>query len=230
MKRTACRARRRLWTLCALLSGLSVGVPHGARAQGIGGTPTGLGMAGSSPSFTNEQLNNSLKQSRPPPAALPGAQPRESAVAPPERVPSLLSPTEALFDAVNRGDIAAARDALSRGADFNGRDELGMTPLDLSIDLGRNDISFLLLSLRAADSGVTGSPKGLVAQEPDRRGTGKPGRPDQTARGERRPFSVRQVSVQPRDLHAGEQTLPKLFAGDGGAPIPQAGFLGFGGR
>ena len=31
-----------------------------------------------------------------------------------------LQPTDALFDAINRGDIAAARDALNRGADLNG--------------------------------------------------------------------------------------------------------------
>ena len=64
-----------------------------------------------------------------------------------------MQPTDALFDAINRGDIATARDAISRGADLQGQNILGMTPLELSIDLGRNDISFLLLSMRAADDG-----------------------------------------------------------------------------
>jgi hypothetical protein len=64
-----------------------------------------------------------------------------------------MEPTEALFDAINRGDIATARDAISRGADLHGHNVLGMTPLELSVDLGRNDISFMLLSMRAADDG-----------------------------------------------------------------------------
>ena len=62
-----------------------------------------------------------------------------------------MEPNEALFDAINRGDIGAARDAISRGADLQGHNILGMTPLELSVDLGRNDISFLLLSMRAGD-------------------------------------------------------------------------------
>jgi ankyrin repeat protein len=64
-----------------------------------------------------------------------------------------MPPTDALFDAINRGDIAAARDALNRGADLNGVNVLGMTPMELSVDLGRNDISFLLLSMRGEDGG-----------------------------------------------------------------------------
>ena len=59
-----------------------------------------------------------------------------------------MEPTEALFDAINRGDIGTARDAISRGADLHGHNVLGMTPLELSVDLGRNDISFMLLSMR----------------------------------------------------------------------------------
>src|ERR1700757_1385559 len=69
------------------------------------------------------------------------------------RPPSDMEPTDALFDAINRGDIGAARDAISRGADLRGHNVLGMTPMELSVDLGRNDISFLLLSMRGEDSG-----------------------------------------------------------------------------
>ena len=69
-----------------------------------------------------------------------------------------MEPTEALFDAINRGDIAAARDAISRGAELNGHNILGMTPMELSVDLGRNDISFLLLSMRGTDNGRSGQP------------------------------------------------------------------------
>src|SRR5690242_832961 len=85
-----------------------------------------------------------------PPPALPGAG-SSSAPAPLIHVPTDMEPNEALFDSINRGDIATARDAISRGADLHARNILGMTPLELSIDLGRNDISFMLLSMRAAD-------------------------------------------------------------------------------
>lgn len=238
MGTSACRVCGRMWFLPALCIGITGLAPHAAQAQGLGGVPTGLGLQGNAPSFTNEQLSNSLKQARPPPAALPGAQRSGRAVAPPERVPSLLSPNEALFDAINRGDITGVRDSLSRGADLNTQDELGMTPLDLSIDLGRNDISFLLLSLRAADSGPTGpSQTGPSQTGPSQIGPSQavaalraPAKPDRTAIGERRSLSVWQMATASRQRRADMQTLPKLFSGDGGAPIPQAGFLGFSGR
>ena len=86
---------------------------------------------------------------------MPGAQSQAGSAAPAERIPMDMPPTEALFDAINRGDIAAARDALNRGADIDARNVLGMTPLDSSIDLGRNDISFLLLSMRGAGSAAS---------------------------------------------------------------------------
>ena len=69
-----------------------------------------------------------------------------------------IGPTVALFDAINRGDGLAARDAINRGADMNGHNILGQTPLDLSIDLNRNPITFLLLSLRDSDTAHNHSP------------------------------------------------------------------------
>ncbi len=93
----------------------------------------------------------------PPPPAVPGARARAESVAPADRSAADLPPTEALFDAINRGDIVTARDAISRGADLDGTNLLGLTPLELSVDLGRNDISFLLLSLRGSGAGSAGS-------------------------------------------------------------------------
>ena len=61
-----------------------------------------------------------------------------------------MSPNDMLFDAINRGDAGDAREALARGADLGAHNVLGMTPVDLSVDLSRNDITFLLLSLRGA--------------------------------------------------------------------------------
>ncbi|MEO9190532.1 MAG: ankyrin repeat domain-containing protein [Acetobacteraceae bacterium] len=194
-----------------------------AHAQGIGPAGSLDSVQGQAPSFSKEQLDRSLKGQRLPPAALPGAAGKQ-AIAPPTRVPTLLSPTEQLFDAINRGDMDNVRDALSRGADLSAPNELGLTPLDLSIDLGRNDISFLLLSMRGASPAQTG-----------------PAQPVQTAKATRqaRAKAVREAARE-RPTHAltrtaeaeqaGRPSLPTLFAGNGGTPIPQAGFLGFNGR
>jgi hypothetical protein len=149
-----------------------------------------------------------------PPPALPGAR-SSAAAAPLTRVPADMEPNDALFDAINRGDIASARDALSRGADLHARNILGMTPLELSIDLGRNDISFMLLSMRAADDTRPAPPRAATAAKPEPKS------------------QVRQAArVQAHGAAPVAATKPvnrtaRLFAGDGGAPNPDAGFLGF---
>lgn len=145
-----------------------------------------------------------------PPPALPGAEAHGNGAAPASRAPSDMEPNDALFDAINRGDLEGARDAINRGADLNARNVLGMTPMELSVDLGRNDISFLLLSMR--DNGGT-PPRTAVAAE-----TKKP--PTKSAK----PSPVAKVATVPQPVPT---QAPKLFAGDGGTPIPNAGFLGF---
>jgi ankyrin repeat protein len=124
-----------------------------------------------------------------------------------------MEPNEALFDAINRGDIATARDALSRGADLHAHNILGMTPLELSIDLGRNDISFMLLSMRAADDTRPSQPRQARAAKPE---------PKPPARQAKRAPSRAVAASAP----AVSQTA-RLFSGDGGTPNPNAGFLGF---
>jgi hypothetical protein len=91
-----------------------------------------------------------------PPPALPGSRAESAGAAPAQRPLAEMPPTEALFDSINRGDLPGTRDAISRGADLQGTNVLGLTPLELSVDLGRNEISFLLLSLRGS-SGFSGS-------------------------------------------------------------------------
>jgi hypothetical protein len=163
------------------------------------------------------------------PDAVPGATARSPA-APATKPAGDLQPTEALFDSINRGDIAAARDALNRGADLNGVNILGMTPMELSVDLGRNDISFLLLSMRGEDSG-RGSravgrdvpASGRTAQGGKTMVSSKAG-PSGKAASAGRPVAVARAPVVARPV------TPKLFANDGGTPMPSAGFLGFGSR
>lgn len=126
-----------------------------------------------------------------------------------------MEPNEALFDAINRGDIGAARDAISRGADLNALNILGMTPMELSVDLGRNDISFLLLSMRGGDTGDQPQTGKLAAASPPQ----KPAKRTPPTRSAKVATAVTQPTAA--------QT-PRLFAGDGGTPNPNAGFLGFG--
>ncbi len=181
----------------------------------------------------------SQRESLPP--ALPGAQstPDEAARAG-EAID--LQPTDALFDAINRGDLLEARDALSRGADLQGRNVLGMTPLALSIDLSRKDITFLLLSYRNAGAAP---PQGTAA--PAAAASGKGGK------AARQSVSADQAATPPATARP-SVSLPRNYVGKGapqsgrspktaapgnalatapsgqpGTPVPQAGFLGFGG-
>lgn len=194
----------------------TLAVPFAALAQGgpaspfkpVGGTP--------------KPASGIPRQPAPP--ALPGSRGEPDAVTPAERAAADMPPTEALFDAINRGDLATARDSLNRGADLNATNVLGLSPLDLAIDLGRNEISFLLLSLRGG-GGYSAARVPAAAPAPVARTLTRAERAE-AARAER---ASRQVSAR-----AATPTAPqtaRLFAGNGGAPSPQAGFLGFdGGR
>ncbi len=183
-------------------------IPTGSGGGGSGFSPPVHGGGAAAPRRPQE------------PPGLPGtaAKPGESAVG----VQTDLAPTEALFDAINRGDVTEARDAVSRGADINGQNALGMTPVDLSIDLSRNDITFLLLSMRSQDGGAGPSSvaraAGPIGKEV------KPALRSATARIVR-PHAAQATVVARRAPVA----TPARYAGSGGAPIPQAGFLGFGG-
>ncbi len=168
---------------------------------------------------------------RPPRAVgLPGAQSAPGTAAPADRPPSEMRPTEALFDAINRGDITAARDAINRGAELHGRNILGFTPVEMAVDLGRNDIAFLLLSLRGMDGGsgqrAARPPSAADEARQEREAKAQAQREAQRAEAARR-AAARVAPQQGPAVPAGQG--PRLFAGDGGAPVPDAGFLGFGG-
>jgi hypothetical protein len=147
------------------------------------------------------------------PSGLPGARgAQRGTVAPAERLAADMAPNEALFDAVNRGDVAAARDAISRGAQVEGRNILGLTPLELSIDLGRNELTFLLLSMRGASSAPP--PPSVATRSPAPR----PAVPRAAERPA--PERVAAPAAPPRQRQS--------TAAAAGTPVPQAGFLGFG--
>lgn len=141
-----------------------------------------------------------------PAAAVPGARALPGAA---ERTQQNMHPNEALFDAINRGDLADARDAIARGANLDARNVLGLSPLELSVDLGRNDISFMLLSYRRGGGSGRGQETGMGGTAP---------RIASPARQPARP------TASPRPA---PPALPRLWANDGGAAQPDIGFLGF---
>ncbi|WP_428488134.1 ankyrin repeat domain-containing protein [Rhodopila sp.] len=212
---------RRRWVVLAcgvLLSGL---VSASAWAQL--GSPSIINGGDIATGRRNGQNRGSEKPPIPPPDAIPGAKARVTA-APATRALTDMAPNDALFDAINRGDIAAARDSLNRGANLDAVNILGMTPMELSVDLGRNDISFLLLSMRGEDSD-RGSRS--VARQPP---AAKPVTVENAPATARRAASARTVAVATRSVAARPVAAPKLFANDGGTPLPSAGFLGFDAR
>lgn len=190
---------------------LASAVPFAAKAQ--------LGTGGDM--LTNAARNRTaapLPQRAPAPPALPGAQSSGSA-APIQRVPLDMPPTEALFDGVNRGDIEAVRDALARGAELSSRNILGITATELAIDLGRNDIAFLLLSMRGADR--PRSARGGIST------TTGAGGPAQASASTQRGQPQARPGPQPRATPARADTAPRSYPNDPGTPVPSAGFLGF---
>jgi hypothetical protein len=202
--------------LLALAASLSLTAP--AVAQSMHGARPG----GGSSDVTHE----------PPPPALPGAQSAPDMVAPADKTAGDMLPTDALFDAIHRGDIVAARDALSRGADLEGRNVLGQTPLDLSIDLNRNDITFLLLSMRTPPN-TEGVPTPQVAEpsapapQAVAQSSAAPAPATTSTHHGRLAHTNAPTGIVPVAVHA-PQTPPRRFASSGGgAPNPQSGFLGF---
>ena len=198
--------------------GIALLAPTPAPAQ-FGGnnaaSQTGLGSASQRMLKQNPGAKPELAR----PAALPGTRVNPEA-APATRAAGDMSPTEALFDAINRGDATAARDAVNRGANMDARNLIGLTPLELSVDLARSDISFLLLSMRGEDSSLRGREAGRRDLASGRAARVAPNPPRIAA-------SAPNRAPEPRATAA----TPRLYSGRGGAPIPNAGFLGFdGGR
>ncbi len=163
-----------------------------------------------------------------PPAAVPGARSHPDSIAPASRAASDLPPTDALFDAINRGDMTAARDAVNRGADLDGTNVLGLTPLELSVDLSRNDITFMLLSMRGADGSMHGAAASqtaaAAAPPPPPTGRRRGAAPNVVA--EASPRQPSATGVAAREAPPARPTVA-LYSGNGGTPMPSAGFLGF---
>jgi hypothetical protein len=151
--------------------------------------------------------------------ALPGTKANQDRVTPSDKPVSEMSPNDALFDAINRGDVADARDAINRGADLQARNILGLTPIDLAVDLSRNDITMLLLSLRDATTPAKPGKSAAKVAATD----GKSAKPAPVA-------SARTPRMAAAKPGAAEPPVRRqLVSSDPGTPAPQVGFLGFGG-
>lgn len=181
----------------------------GPMSSGTGGAG-GMGAMGGMPAPQMKSHTPDLA-----PAGLPGiGDGTPLATGPKIQQPASGDPTQELFTAINNNDYGSAQDAISRGADITAKDEFGETPLDLSIALNRNNITFLLLGTRnelasQGLSGTVGAPWTL-----DKAPAGKPAPHKAPA------FMPAAASPTP---HANDPA-----AGGTGTPNPQAGFLGFG--
>jgi hypothetical protein len=122
------------------------------------------------------------------------------------------NPTEALFNAINLGDLDQVRAAVGAGAATDARNVLGLTPLDLAIDLGHADIAFYLMSLGRVSSRPS-APAPAVSAPPSR------------AVQPRSPVTARPPAPAPAPT--GAVPVAPLWQGGGGSPVPEAGFLGF---
>jgi hypothetical protein len=183
-----------------LLASLAAAQPAAAQTSGVGGNPAGLNNPASHAQV--HTLENA-------PPALPGAGAPALATGPVVQAPITGDPTAALFTAINNADYNAAQDAISRGAEMTAQNSLGETPLDLSIALNRNTITFLLLSARneVADGG---GPQGPVTAQP--------------AVAAAKPTYA--THVTPAKAMAPIHT--NTLSNNPGTPDPSAGFLGFG--
>lgn len=217
------RRSLRLPATLLLLAAAPVVCPlHAAKAQLSAGGGSRGGGSGDERDAADAQQQAQAKadaKAAAPPPAIPGAV-TDEATATSGHVSADMEPTAALFDSINRGDMTSAKEALGRGADLNGKNVLGQSPLDMAIDLNRNDITFLLLSMR---NGTDGAPAASVATA----SADADAQPAGAARGARGKTRGRSARLAAASSHT--PSAPQRYAADGGAPKPDIGFLGFGG-
>jgi ankyrin repeat protein len=143
------------------------------------------------------------------PPAVPGAGDVAPTTAPSVAKQQSGDPTVELFTAINSNDYSSAQDAISRGADLNAQNALGETPIDLSVSLNRNSITFMLLAARN-DSGDGSDDSGAMPATPAAGYASKGG-------GKSAAVPIKLIG-----------TPTPAASNNPGTPNPSAGFLGFG--
>jgi hypothetical protein len=145
----------------------------------------------------------------------------------------LLSPNDELFDAIDRGDTAAARDAIARGAELDATNAVGQTPIDESVSLGRNEITFLLVTLLHAGGSEITDAQGPMAMPPPNT-LGLSTRDEHAVSTPVSFFGPQASGTETRHKthdYASAESTPAAAPGEAdttGAPVPSAGFVGFG--
>lgn len=207
------RSINRILGSIVLLAGLGTAAPAMAQMAGPGGMAGGLGPIGGT-----SNLHARSEPQEMAPRALPGASSAGNVSAGPV-TDTTGDPTTLLFKAINHGDYAQARAAVGRGANLNAQNALGETPIELSVELNRDRITFMLLSARAEEAPAQASTQPASAA-PAHAGPAPKVVADKGARhvGASRQAPVRRAAAQ--------SAYPA--ADDPGRPNPAAGFLGFG--
>lgn len=194
--------------LAALFAGFGFMSPAVAQMAGPGGLSSSLGPIGG----TSNLHSRSQPQEIAPPA-LPGASGAGNVSAGPVTDVNG-DPTKLLFKAINHGDYVQARAAVGRGANLQARNALGETPIELSVELNRDRITFMLLSARAEEAPSTSAVPSTNQTRPTLAANKRTARPQPKTMKHR---------VQPAEAHP---SYPAF--NDPGRPDPKAGFLGFG--
>ncbi len=189
---------------------LALALSTPAFAQSLPGSSAGGGPGGG-PSIQPRAPTPDIA-----PPALPGAGSEPGLATAPQVAHSISGdPTTALFDAINKNDYNAAQDALSRGADLTAQNPLGETPLELSIDLNHNSITFMILAAR----NETGENSGPLAT----------GEPAINAAPVVAP-STHKAHTVPAAMETPPASTSPQYGTNQGTPNPSAGFMGFNGQ
>ncbi len=201
----------------ALLAGFALLQPAAAQMAGGGagaGAGSPMGMAGP---MGGGGLHAPQAPQEVAPPALPGASGVGNISAGPVTTTNE-DPTKLLFSAINHGDYTQARAAVSRGANLNARNALDETPIELAVELNRNNITFMLLSVRAEEGPSGGGANGDNDTGQSTRTIAATTRPTIHRSQPAMTYHAQQTRVQPN------AALPD----QPGIPNPAAGFLGFG--
>jgi hypothetical protein len=205
---------------------------HKAEAQAALPSPTSIGPV--------VKGGSGIGAPQPSVPGLPGARPanvikRGSISA------DLLSPNDELFDAIDRGDTSAARDAIARGAELDATNAVGQTPIDESVSLGRNEITFLLVTLLHAGGSAITDAQGPMAMPPpntlglsnkDEKAVSTPvsffGSETPATTTRHRNHYYASASQSPTEAPASAPAPAPSYGDTTGTPVPSAGFVGFG--
>ncbi len=192
-----------------LVLGLGLASPPAFAQMGPSSGPPSSGGSSPSGSMQAPPLQPKSDDNQVLPPAVPGAGEVAPTTAPSVAKQQSGDPTAELFTAINGNDYASAQDAISRGADLNAQNALGETPIDLSVSLNRNSITFMLLAARN-DSGD---------------GSGGSAPMPSTAAAGYAPKASGKSAATPVKLIG---TPTPAASNNPGTPNPTAGFLGFG--